>query len=163
MHEQYNKIELCEGLLDAWLTLSATVRNERLVHSLTFREVCVCNILMHAQQAPSSNISKEMITATDIVNRTGMLKSQVNKVVTDLEKRGLITRQRFTQDKRQIGLALTKKGLDCYEKEHRDVLLILARLVDSIGAMQTSFITEQLNQISHTMQLLEAEREKGTK
>ena len=40
-------IDLCENLLSSWLAVTASVRNERMVHFLTFQEVFICNILSH--------------------------------------------------------------------------------------------------------------------
>ena len=118
--------ESCENLLTAWLKLSAVVRNERMVKYLSFREVFILNILAH-------NEKDDFITATDIIEKTGMLKSQVNKVLTDLEEEGYITREKDSVDKRRIRLAITKRGEEIYQKEHEGILTILNKVCDELG------------------------------
>ena len=94
--------DLCENLLSSWLAVTASVRNERMVRSLTFQEVFICNILSHAQK----NNVKE-ITASVIVEQTGILKSQVNKILDTMEQKELIERLRSPHDKRYILIQLT--------------------------------------------------------
>lgn len=137
--------ELCDSLLEAWLSLSAAVRNERIVQTMTFREVFVCNILYRAQS------SKQDIASSDIVRRTGMLKSQVNKVLDALEDRGLIKRERSEEDHRFILIRLTSKGSSAYEKEHAHVLIILQRLTGRLGEKETETLVHELNNVSAIM------------
>jgi len=126
----------CEELLTAWLKLSATVRNERIVKYLTFREVFILNILTHTDIG-------SFITATDIIEITGMLKSQVNKVLTDLEEEGFITREKDKTDKRKIHIMITEKGEEIYKKEHDGILNILDKVCEKLGESRIdSFVSE---------------------
>ena len=100
-----------ERLLSAWLTLSSTLWNERVVSGMTFNEAFVCNLLSHqAQEAPD-----QPLTATDLCERTRLLKSQMNKVLSEMEKKGYIQRLRSTRDRRQIFLRLTEAGHVYYD------------------------------------------------
>ncbi|MBQ9863050.1 MAG: winged helix DNA-binding protein [Lachnospiraceae bacterium] len=126
----------CEELLTAWLRLSAVIRNERMVKYLTFREVFILNILTHADK-------DSFITATDIIEITGMLKSQVNKVLTDLEEEGFITREKDKTDKRKIHIMITEKGEEIYKKEHDGILNILDKVCEKLGEKRIdTFVSE---------------------
>ena len=118
-----------ERLLSAWLTLSSTLWNERVVSGMTFNEAFVCNLLSHqAQEAPD-----QPLTATDLCERTRLLKSQMNKVLSEMEKKGYIQRLRSTRDRRQIFLRLTEAGQRAYAAEHAGITAILDQLIADIG------------------------------
>ncbi len=71
---------LNEKLLNAWLTLSSVVNNERIVSSIPFNEAHVCNLL-YRQRMENPGV---FLTATELCARTRMLKSQMNKVLASL-------------------------------------------------------------------------------
>lgn len=118
---------LGDKLLDVWLNLTSTLWNTRLVNGMTFNEAHVLGILLRhsTEQMP--------MTATDLIHRTRLLKSQMNKILTTLETQGYITRTRAESDKRLIHIRLTQEGQDAYLAQHKDVEAILTRLLDRIG------------------------------
>lgn len=121
-----------EDLLAAWLNLSASVRNDRVVDAMSFNETHICNLLYRA------NMSKAApLTATDLCRKTGLLKSQMNKVLTGLEKRGMIIRERSNEDKRQIFIRLNEANLSVYEKEHQRILDFADQLMEQLGEADT--------------------------
>lgn len=129
-------------LLDAWLTLSSTLWNSRIVSSLTYNETHVMGILLRKS-------SKETpMTATDLIRLTRMLKSQMNKTLTSLEERSYITRTRSPEDKRLIHVLLTKEGKDAYLVEHTRVEAIMSSLVDKIGEERAAALAAELNTVS---------------
>lgn len=132
--------DLSEELLNAWLCLSAVVRNERLVQTMTFREIFICNILYQ-----QGTVGGKTVTATDIVLRTGMLKSQANKVLCALEQRNFILRTRCHTDKRHIHIQLTDMGIKAYLTEHQQILDLLAQLVLKMGTDTTTDFIGHLN------------------
>lgn len=140
---------LSEALLNAWLTLSAAVRNERLVHAMTFREIFVCNILFHGETEGNT-----AITATDIVMKTGMLKSQANKVLSSLEDRMLICRTRSRFDKRKVHIQLTETGKSIYLNEHQRILQLLSQLVSKMGTDDITHLIRDLNRAAGIMKEL---------
>ena len=112
---------LNEELLAAWLKLSSVVNNERIVSTIPFNEAHVCNLLYRRRlEAPN-----DYLTATDLCGKTRILKSQMNKVLASLERRGLIERFRARDDRRK----LTKVEIIC--KESR--LEALKNAMTSIG------------------------------
>ncbi len=139
------RMEIDEQMLSSWLRLSVCVRNDRLVKSMSFNEIFVCNILYNT-------LSGQEISAKDIVCRTGMLKSQVNKVISDLEKKGFVSKHISPNDKRKSLLILTDKGNSAYQKEHRQILLILEKLRLKIGDEQITKAAFMFNELSEAMQ-----------
>ncbi|MBQ2992077.1 MAG: MarR family transcriptional regulator [Clostridia bacterium] len=133
-----------DELLNAWLSLTSTLWNTRVVKTLTYNETHVLGILLrHAQS--------EALTATDLIRRTRLLKSQMNKLLTTLENRGLIERSRCEHDKRQIHIRLTQAGKEAYLLEHRDVETFLNQLIERIGAERALAVARELSDINRVL------------
>lgn len=134
-----------DKLLDSWLNLTSTLWNTRLVSSLTYNEAHVMGLLLrHSTQA-------NPMTATDLIRRTRLLKSQMNKILTALESRGYITRTRAELDKRMIFIHLTQEGIDAYHAEHKNVEAILNQLVEKIGSERALLIARELGEITEIL------------
>ena len=73
------------------------------------------------------------VTATDLCNAIGMLKSQMNRTLTSMEEKELIYRLRSSQDKRQVFVLLNMEHTSLYEKEHARILRIVDRLIERVG------------------------------
>ena len=134
---------LCAGdkLLDAWLSLTSTLWNTRLVSSMTFNEAHVLGLLLRHGSA-------EPMTATALIARTHLLKSQMNKVLTALEGKGYITRARAQTDRRLVLIRLTPEGDAAYRSEHERVEALLARLVGRIGEAQALTLAGEINELT---------------
>lgn len=121
---------LNEALLGAWLTLSAVLRNERFVERLSFNEAFLCGILERQRvaypQAP-------YLPIRDLCRETRMLKSQLNKVITDMEEKGLVQRRRLSGDRRLVYVELTEAGQAQYGREHARILEIVDRVIKQLG------------------------------
>ena len=59
------------------------------------------------------SIGRETITASVVVDRTGMKASHASKVLSSAERKGLLVRELGTKDKRQMHFTLSAKGLEC--------------------------------------------------
>ena len=134
-----------DKLLDSWLNLTSTLWNTRLVSSLTYNEAHVMGLLLrHSTEA-------NPMTATDLIRRTRLLKSQMNKILTSLESRGFITRTRAEMDKRMIYILLTEEGVAAYQEEHKNVDTILNQLVTKVGAERALYIAKELSEITEIL------------
>lgn len=136
---EMNQRESIENLLDAWLKMSICIRGNRIVKSMSFNEILICNILYKHQDA-------ETITATDLCNRTRLLKSQINKILSEMENRNLIERVRSNKDKRKIFIKLKSEGALAYRKEHEGILNILSAVFEEMGNEKVESLTENLNE-----------------
>ena len=124
---------LNEYLLSAWLQLSTSINNTRVVSELTYNESLICNILYNN----TKNNSDKKLTATDLCNTTKMLKSQMNRTLNQLEQRNLITKERSSLDKRCIYITMNEAQKSAYETQHKRILQIINSIVLNIGETES--------------------------
>ncbi len=134
---------LHESLLNSWLRLSTSINNARLVSEMTYNESLICNILYN-----QSKTNRSPITATELCQMTNMLKSQMNRTLTHLENKNMITRERSEVDKRQILITMNLEQCHTYEKQHAQILKILDAVIANLGEEKTLNTIHTLNQIS---------------
>lgn len=139
-----------EDLLDAWLRLSISVNNPRLVTEITYNESLICNILY--KQAHSKD--SKPLTATDLCKMTNMLKSQMNRTLNQLEEKKLISRERSTMDKRQVFVTMNMQQCHIYEAQHEQVLSILDAVINKLGTQRSQEAITLLNAISEVAEQL---------
>lgn len=136
--------DLNEQLLDAWVTLSTTVNNDRLVSEMSYNESILCNILYRSQTlCPSTKL-----TATDLCRETGMLKSQMNRTLNAMEQKGLISRERSLADKRQVYITFLEDNFPAYQKQHEKLLTLVDAITTQLGAQKTCEAITLLRTIS---------------
>ena len=128
-----------EALLGAWMDMALHIRGNRLVSTLSFNEIVICSMLYR-----SMNSGDGMLTATDLGMRTKLLKSQLNKVLTMMEDKGLIERIRSEEDKRKVFLKLREDNLSVYLEEHEKVLLIVHEVCKALGEEKAQTLTQLL-------------------
>ena len=110
---------LNEELLNSWLDLSLAVINEKIVSHIPYNESLICNILnRHALEG-----NTQPMTATRLCEMTRMQKSQMNRTLSAMEKRGLIYRKRSLDDRRQIFVYLNSDNSSLYFLQHQMVIL----------------------------------------
>lgn len=136
---------LNEKLLDAWIRVSLAVNNERIVSDMTYNESVICNILYRNEKINSG----EKITATDLCNRTKILKSQMNRTLNNLEEKQIITRERSETDKRQVYVRFNMDKADVYKKQHAKILKLVDTFIEKFGEEKASEIIEMFNAISN--------------
>lgn len=136
-------MQLNEALLGAWLKLSTAINNSRLVSEMSYNESLICNILYrNSTENPGTEL-----TATDLCTETKILKSQMNRILTQLEEKKLITRERSEQDKRKVFVRLTSEQSNAYLKQHEQILKLLDDIIEKLGEEQTEDIIRALNGI----------------
>ncbi len=122
-----------EELLDAWLRVSTSINNSRLVSELSYNESLICNLLYKNQL----NTPDTFMTATDLCNEMKMQKSLMNRTLNQLERKGIITRERSQQDKRKIYLYLNLEQSQNYELQHTKILQLIDGIIDELGPEKT--------------------------
>ena len=140
-----DKAKIGEDLLAAWLNLSSTLWNTRIVSSMTYNEAHVLGILMRHSE------DSDPMTATDLIRRTRLLKSQMNKILTTLEKQNYISRIRANADKRLIHIRLDEERKAAYLVEQRNVESILGTLVDQLGEERVAHITKEISDLTDVL------------
>lgn len=136
--------QLNEELLNAWLRVSTSIVNSRIVSELTYNETLVCNVLYRYELEKRS----KPLTATDLCGMTNMLKSQMNRTLNLLEGRGLITRQRSTEDKRQVFVFFNADKSEAYEIQHSRILKLLDEIIKELGEEKAEEVVQSLMRIA---------------
>ncbi len=139
MHDT-TSVLLQEELLQAWVDMSLHIRGNRLVSGLSFNEIVICRIL-YAQQMKDG----KPVTATDLCKRMHLLKSQINKVLTSMEKQGLIERIRSEDDRRKMEIRLKPGAEQVYIDAHARILKIMGFVCSEMGEEQTRQLTQLLH------------------
>ncbi len=136
---------LNEELLNVWLQLSTVVNNGRVATALPYNESLICHILhTNEQQSPD-----KPMTATALCKATRMLKSQMNRTLSSMEKKGFISRQRAVGDRRQIYVRLNAEKIKPYETQHSQILESLDTIIDKIGEDKTKETIGLLGQFTN--------------
>lgn len=121
---------LNEKLLAVWLKMSSVVNNERIVSTIPYNEAHVCNLLYRQRlESPET-----YLTATELCAQTRILKSQMNKVLGSLEKRGMIERFPAPDDRRKAYIRLREENLDQFEAVHARSIYLVDRAIERLGA-----------------------------
>lgn len=121
--------QLYETLLSSWVRLSTAITNNRVVTNMSYNESLVCHVLY----ANSMAEEPREITATDLCEETHILKSQMNRILTSLENKEIITRIRSIKDKRQINIALNMDHAGLFNTQHEHIIKLIETIVEKIG------------------------------
>lgn len=131
---------LNEELLSIWLRVSSIIDNQRLAVGMPFNEAMVCNLVARAQRQGGC------ITASKLCAETHILKSQMNAILSSLERKGVLERRRSERDRRQVELRLSKEGWECFECSHRHSLELADRLIGGMGEDSVRVLLPLLSQ-----------------
>ena len=110
---------------------------------LSYNEQTICSILIH---------SEKKCTATDLIQKTGLLKSQMNKIISQLEEKNVVQRNRNLEDKRKITIFITDYGKELYQKEHQSVLEIGKLVTNSLGEEKTRQLVDLMKETLHIIE-----------
>ena len=135
-----------EDFLWAWLRLSMTVNNARIVPDLPYNESLVYSIVYHRKE----DEREEGVTASELCRVMRMQKSQMNRTLGNMEKKGLIRRIRSEKDRRKIYLKLEPSQIEVYENQHKKILELVDAILDRLGRERTDEMIELFNAISNT-------------
>ena len=134
-----------EKVLNAWLRLSTTICNERIVSEMPYNESLICGILHHNALAHP----EKKITATELCEKTNMQKSLMNRTLNSLEEKGLIFRKRSEKDKRQVFVSMNMDNAEVYERQHKNILRVVDEIVEKIGKEKADEIVSLFTLISN--------------
>ncbi len=123
-----------DEVLNSWLRLTTAIGNLRITSALPYNELLI--------GAP------EFLTATDLCRATGMLKSQMNRTLNSMEKKGLISRTRSGQDRRQVYISFNMEQAEFYERQHEKVLFCVDTLLEKVGRNRAEEIVKLFTLIS---------------
>ena len=166
-----------EELLEAWLRLSTTVINSRIVSALTYGESLVCNVLYQGRSgagvcaeprdardglggqdgAASGDVralrgrapdAPDAMTATELCRQTRILKSQMNRILTSLERKGIVSRRRSEADRRCVLVSMSDSQTALYEEQHQQIIAVVAGIIDEMGPERVRQAVDVLGELS---------------
>lgn len=113
------------------------------LRDLRYNEALICNILMKNEiEHPGRRL-----TATDLCRESHILKSQMNRTLQCMEEKGIIERQRSTEDRRRVYTRLRPDSV-IYERQHDQVLDTVGAIAARVGTDNVDQIVDMLNAIS---------------
>lgn len=132
-----------ERMLAAWLWVTTSVSQVHQLRDLRYNEALICNILMKNEiEHPGRRL-----TATDLCRESHILKSQMNRTLQCMEEKGIIERQRSTEDRRRVYTRLRPDSV-IYERQHDQVLDTVGAIAARVGTDNVDQIVDMLNAIS---------------
>ena len=146
-----NNLNVNEKLLEVWLKLSAVLRNQRFMSDLSFNEAFICSLIDKQKREFPDH---PYLPIREICNYTRLLKSQVNRTISELEQRGLVERFRQKGDRRLVYVRLCEEKMHIFQQEHESILAFVDRLIARIGIDDTLMTIKLLNKISNQVELL---------
>ncbi|HHW21851.1 MAG TPA: MarR family transcriptional regulator [Clostridiaceae bacterium] len=88
------------------------------------------------------------IKAADLSDILKLSRPSITRILNDLERRGLITRNIDSEDRRSVKIELTEEGIEAIEKANRRILSIAERLVVSLGDSDTDKLIELIDKLT---------------
>ena len=131
--------DLNEKVLEAWLELTAAINNDRLVPYLTFNEALVCHYVY---------LKDEAMTASLLCAKTGILKSQMNRILNQLEAKGSIIKRRSDTDRRDIYIEPNRDD-STYAVLHEQILEIVDKITSKLGPEKSQEVINLFNQVAN--------------
>ena len=118
-----------ENLPASWISLSGIIKNSRITKGLMYNEAVVMYFLYKSYTEDSQG----MISIKEIVEKTRMQKSLVNRTVNSLEEKGLLLRCEAEGDRRMTFVKCVGDRLDTFLRVHEESLSIAENIIDIIG------------------------------
>lgn len=115
-----------EQLLRSYLLLQTSFKASRYVTYMNYNEAVVCNFLIISEMQFS-----------ELVENTNMLKSQVHRVVSSLEKKGYVKKYKKEDNKKSVYIALTDTGIKIYSKMHSKIIEYANHISSKLGEEDT--------------------------
>lgn len=133
---RFDSPALPERMLDVYLGLCTALWNNRITVYLPFNEAVVCNFLYKSTKGGGG-----YVTATELCDMTNISKSQMNRILENLEELGVIKRSRSTGDKRVVEITINGDRADLYNKEHEKNINIIRGLQEKFGQEKSERLT----------------------
>jgi DNA-binding MarR family transcriptional regulator len=125
--------QCAQEILDVVPVIMRDIRTQmrsRKTHDLTVPQFRTLTYVNRNTEASLSNVS----------NHLGIALPSTSKLVDDLLKKGLLTREEHPVDRRRLKLALTSKGLSILEASRKGALEVLSEKIAGLNATERANI-----------------------
>lgn len=116
-----------ERVITAWVKLTGVLKNTRITQGMIYNEAIVMNLVYEKYREDGVGLT----SFKEIVRRTQMLKSLVNRTIESLVKKGYLERI-DGKDKRTTYVKAA--NLDDFLEEHDKTLALVRGIIETIGA-----------------------------
>lgn len=137
------KLSREECLLDAWVSLSGILKNSRITKGLLYNESIVM-LMAYRKYQENEN---QKISVKEIVHKTKMQKSLVNRTINALIEKGMLVKCESTGDKRMQYVACVKEKLEDFLKVHNTSLALVEDIISIIGEEDSDRFISMTNKI----------------
>lgn len=115
-----------ERIITAWVKLTGVLKNTRITQGMIYNEAIVMNIVYNRYEEDSEGL----VSFKEIVEKTHMLKSLVNRTIDSLAQKGYLEK---TDGKDKRTTFVRAANLDAYLEEHEKTLTLVRGIVKTIG------------------------------
>ncbi len=115
-----------EDIITAWVKLTGALKNTRITQGMIYNEAIVMNLVYNRYAEDGEGL----VSFKEIVERTHMLKSLVNRTIDSLVQKGCLEKI-DGKDKRTT--YVRAKNFDVFMEEHKKTLSLVKCIVDTIG------------------------------
>ena len=114
-----------EALLDKWLLITTSIKNNRIVKELPSTEAMVLHLLIN--NYPNS------VSVQYLIDKSKMLKSQMNRTIKSLENKAYIEMTLDEKDKRCKRISITTLGQNIIDEIHKISIKACQDVISIIG------------------------------
>jgi DNA-binding MarR family transcriptional regulator len=132
-----------EKLLEAWVSLSSILKNNRITKGLMYNE----SIIMLLAYRKYQTSEEKKISLKEIIQTTNMQKSLVNRTVNALIDKNLLERVKSEGDKRIQYVQCVKENIETFLMVHKESLQIVSEIVSIIGEKDTDTFISIVNKL----------------
>ena len=133
--------DIAENVLKTWLNMTTIINNNKLTKEIPLNEALICRFLIQ-------NEGKD-VTMSDLCHELMTLKSQMNKTLGNMEKKGLIYKERSKNDKRQVYVRFKKEALPLFEKQHQKIIDLVIRVIKDVGESEVKTLIEVFDKVAN--------------
>ena len=146
-------------LILSWVKLSGIIKNNRITTGLKYNEA----IIMLSIYSRYLEDGVGLTSVQDIIKETGMLKSQVNRTLGELENQGLITFAKGTRDRRTKYVKCVEEKLDVFLTVHNSSVKVAENIIDIIGRQDAETFINIVEKLSDAGYKAQPQSKKGDK
>ena len=132
--------EIAEKVLDTWLRMTTIINNNKLTRDIPLNEALILRLLIENED--------EDYTMTDLCQKTMTLKSQMNKTLANMEKKGLIYKERSKDDKRQVFVRMKKEARPLFDAQHEKIIGLVLKVIDDVGYEHVKTLIEVFEKVA---------------
>lgn len=139
-----NNDMLENNLILSWVKLSGLIKNNRITTGLKYNQA----IVMLSIYSRYLTDGEGLTSVQDIIKETGMLKSQVNRTLCELESQQLITFVQGEKDRRTKFVKCVKEKLEVFLAVHDSSVSVAENIIDIIGKDDTKTFIRIVEKLS---------------